>query len=79
MTVRDGVAWVELARPTTGNALDDAMLGGLVGGLRDRRGRRGRAGDRAGGRAAAISASGWPVGVRGRHPSGRTVWAPSPG
>jgi len=30
MTVRDGVAWVELGRPTKGNALDDAMLGGLI-------------------------------------------------
>jgi enoyl-CoA hydratase len=30
VTVRDGVAWVELSRPATGNALDDALMAELV-------------------------------------------------
>jgi enoyl-CoA hydratase len=30
VTARDGVAWVELARPATSNALDDAVMSGLV-------------------------------------------------
>jgi enoyl-CoA hydratase/carnithine racemase len=30
VTVRDGVAWVELGRPATGNALDDALMAELV-------------------------------------------------